>query len=261
MKAEPVFSLRNPWFLAAVGTTTAIALVAAIVGFVWFPSPQGPQGWWQSICVAAGISRAPPPSSQPQTDALSMVVVADARMLERPSAVSIGRGATLGHQCAICHGARSPAQADTPDLAGQFAMVIYKELKDFKNGARASAVMGPQVASLTEQDIRDLSAYFSYLPPPASNAALSAPTIVASGAPMRNIPPCAACHGGLDVKPGAPRLEGESATYIRNELVAFANGTRRNDISQQMRNIARQMTTAEIEAAAQYYASARRSGD
>jgi cytochrome c oxidase subunit I len=43
--------------------------------------------------------------------------------------------------------------------------------------------------------------------------------------------------------------------HIQAQLHAFASGTRYNDISQQMRNIARQMTPAEIEAAAQYYAS------
>ncbi len=106
-------------------------------------------------------------------------------------------------------------------------------------------------------DIRDLAAYFSYLPPAASSAADRAPEIVASGAPMRNIAPCGACHGGLDVKPGAPRLDGGSANYIRSQLIAFADGTRRNDISQQMRNIARRMTPVEIEMAARYYASAR----
>ena len=73
---------------------------------------------------------------------------------------------------------------------------------------------------------------------------------------MRNIPPCGACHGGLAVKTGTPRLTGRSATYIRAQLNDFASGARRNDISQQMRNVARRMTRAEIDAAADYYARA-----
>jgi cytochrome c553 len=98
----------------------------------------------------------------------------------------------------------------------------------------------------------------SYLPrlPATSDDARSAPEIVSSGAPMRNIPSCAACHGGLDVKAGSPWLFGESANYLRAQLQAFADGTRPNDISQQMRNIARRMTTAEIEAAARYFSGA-----
>jgi cytochrome c553 len=41
---------------------------------------------------------------------------------------------------------------------------------------------------------------------------------------------------------------------LRSQLLAFASGHRSNDISQQMRNVARGMTTAEIDAASRYYA-------
>ena len=177
-------------------------------------------------------------------------------MFDHPSNISIGRGATLAHQCAICHDARRPDQADTPSLAGQFAPAIYKELEDFKSGARVSAVMTPQAVNLSEQDILDLAAYFAYLPRLVPANPPTAPRIVESGAPMRNIPPCGACHGGLDTKEGSPWLQGLSANYIRAELKAFANGTRRNDIAQQMRNVARGLTPAEIDAAAQYFSTA-----
>jgi cytochrome c553 len=43
--------------------------------------------------------------------------------------------------------------------------------------------------------------------------------------------------------------------YLETQLQAFASGTRHNDISEQMRNIARGMTPVEIERAASYYAS------
>jgi len=57
----------------------------------------------------------------------------------------------------------------------------------------------------------------------------------------------------MEIKTGSPRLEGESAVYLEAQLKAFASGTRHDDISQQMRNIARQMTPAEIDSAARYY--------
>ena len=57
-----------------------------------------------------------------------------------------------------------------------------------------------------------------------------------------------------DIKESAaPRLDGQSAAYIKAQLQAFASGARHNDISEQMRNIARQMTPQEVEAAARYY--------
>ena len=60
-----------------------------------------------------------------------------------------------------------------------------------------------------------------------------------NGAPLRGIAPCGSCHGSLDNKAGSPWLEGQPAAYMKAQLQAFASGARRNDISQQMRNIAR----------------------
>ncbi|MGN1288919.1 MAG: c-type cytochrome, partial [Bradyrhizobium sp.] len=70
---------------------------------------------------------------------------------------------------------------------------------------------------------------------------------------MRNIPPCGYCHGDIDNKAGSPWLGGQSAVYIKAQREAFASGARRNDISEQMRNIARQMTAEEIYQVAHYY--------
>jgi cytochrome c553 len=179
-------------------------------------------------------------------------------MLGASDARSIGRGATLAMQCAICHGSSRQGQVDTPNLEGQPAAVVYKELRDFKDGARTNAVMGPFAVKLSEQDMLDLAAYYSYLPRQPgsrSDVAVTAPQIVARGAPMRNIPACSSCHGGADAKTGTPWLEGQSAVYIKAQLHAFATGARRNDISEQMRNIARQMSATEIDEAASYYSS------
>jgi cytochrome c553 len=70
---------------------------------------------------------------------------------------------------------------------------------------------------------------------------------------MRGIAPCGSCHGSLDNKTGSPWLEGQSEVYLKAQLIAFTTGERRNDISQQMRNIARQMTAEEIDQVAHYY--------
>jgi cytochrome c553 len=161
-------------------------------------------------------------------------------------------------QCAICHGASRPSQqVDTPNLDGQPAAAIYKQLRDFKSGARVNAAMSPFGVKLSEQDMQDLAAYYSYLPrQPGINPdpSIVSPAIVAHGASMRNVPACVSCHDPTNARVGSPWLEGQSAVYIRSQLEAFAHGNRRNDINEQMRNIARQMTPAEIEDAARYYA-------
>ena len=85
-------------------------------------------------------------------------------------------------------------------------------------------------------------------------ARVRAPRIVASGAPLRGIAPCGACHGEVDSKASAAWLEGQPAVYLRTQLEAFSTGARHNDIGAQMRNIARQMTATEISAASEFYA-------
>jgi cytochrome c553 len=260
MSGERIASLRNPWFTASVGITAAIAIVAAIVGFVWLPL-QHPgerfKGVWDAICSAAGLVRNA--SSSPQivrADYPTTTVEVVPQMLESASAEAIGRGATLALRCTMCHGARGLSPADTPNLAGEYPVTIYKELVDFKTGARVSAVMAPLVANLSDTDMRDLAAYYAYLPRPFDRppAAEMPPRIVISGAPLRGIAPCGACHGEIATKAGTAWLEGQPAVYLRTQLEAFATGARHNDIGEQMRNIARGMTPKEIEAASEFYA-------
>jgi len=263
MRGQGIVSLHNPWFTASVGITAAIAIVAAIAGFAWLPLEQQGErfrGVWDAICSAAGLVwKAPSATQIVRADYPTTQVEIIPQMLRDASADSIGRGATLALRCTMCHGARGLSQADSPNLAGQYPVAIYKQLVDFKTSARASAVMAPLVANLNDADMRDLVAYYAYLPrvsdqPPNTDVP---PRIVASGAPMRGIAPCGACHGELDSKAGAAWLEGQPAVYLRAQLEAFSSGARRNDIGEQMRNVARRMTPQEIDAASRFYADRR----
>lgn len=261
MSTRDLFTFRNRHFTIGVGITAAILIVTAVAGFVVLPFAQP---WarftsiWDAICSAAGVpQRTTSVAAQAQDKRLSEVVLTS-RTLSRPSQEAIGRGATLAQRCAICHGPTGISRADSPNLAGQYAAVIYKELHDFRSGARSNAVMSPFAINLTDDEIADLSNYYAYLPrPPAYHPTplLPKPNIVIYGAPLRGIAPCGACHGSLDNKTGSPWLEGQSEAYMKAQLQAFASDERRNDISQQMRNIARALTPQEIEAAAAYYAS------
>jgi cytochrome c553 len=260
MSGEMIASFRNPWFTASVGITAAIAIVAAIAGFAWLPLEQPGErfrGIWDAICSAAGLVRNAPSSAQiVRADYPTTSVEIVPQMLQGASAESIGRGATLALRCTMCHGARGLSQADSPNLAGQHPVAIYKQLVDFKTGARASAIMAPLMANLSDADMRDLAAYYAYLPRPSDQPVITEvpPRIVANGAPMRGIAPCGACHGDLGSKAGAGWLGGQPAVYLRTQLEAFSSGARNNDIGEQMRNIARRMTPAEIAAATRFYA-------
>ncbi|MGO4816160.1 cytochrome c, partial [Cupriavidus sp. 2MCAB6] len=91
-------------------------------------------------------------------------------------------------------------------------------------------------------------------PPEKSDPATSnVRTLIEVGDPRRGMAPCAACHGPLGLTIGAPSLRGQQRAYLEQELQAFATESRRNDIREQMRSIARQLTSAEIAMIAAYY--------
>ena len=262
MSARELFTFRNSYFSIAVGLAAGIFVLTAVTGFVLLPRLQPELKYadlWDAFCGAAGLPRRSVAAGEIPKPAHRLTeAVLTSTTLARPTQESIGRGATLAQRCAICHGPTGISRADSPNLAGQYAAVIYKELLDFRSGARANAVMSPFAVNLTDQDIADLAAYYAYLPRlPAYHPTpqLPRPRIVIYGAPMRGIAPCGSCHGSLDNKTGSPWLEGQSEAYLKAQHQALASGKRTNDISQQMRNIARAMTPPEIDEAAAYYAS------
>jgi cytochrome c553 len=262
MSSRELFTFRNTYFSIAVGLVAGVFVLAAITGFVILPRLQPELKYtdlWDAFCNAAGLPRRTAASVEtPKAERRLSEAVFTPALLVRPSQESIGRGATLAQRCAICHGPTGISRADSPNLAGQYAAVIYKELHDFRSQARTNAVMSPFAVNLTDQEIADLAAYYAYLPRlPAFHPVeqLAKPRIVIYGAPMRGIAPCGSCHGSLDNKTGSPWLEGQSEAYLKAQLQAFASGQRTNDISQQMRNVARAMTPQEISDAAAYYAS------
>lgn len=267
MNQERLFSLRNPWFTVSLGGTIAIAVVSILIGFIWLPSANSAfsgRGLWATICSAAGAPSNWYGGANLAGPAPSDVVVLPPLRRVRADANSIGRGATLATQkCSMCHGVLGTVQVTAPALAGQYADVVYKELRDYQSGMRPNAIMQPIIAARSDQDLHDLAAYYASLP--RAPAAEFLPTGVApdatavklamQGDPQRNIAPCAACHGQLDRKGAAPWLGGQSSIYLAAQMQAFASGARRNDINEQMRNVARQMTPAEIDSVAKYYAA------
>jgi len=170
-------------------------------------------------------------------------------------------GATKAAACAACHGPAGRSSVPTwPKLAGQSAAYLVKQLQDFKSGARKNPIMAGQVAALSEQDMKDLAAYFSAQkadPGVASESAIAvAQPIYRAGVAARGIPACAGCHGpdgSGNLAAGYPRLGGQHATYVAAQLHAYHNGERgAGATGKMMATIASPLTDAEIEALASY---------
>lgn len=261
MNAPRLLSWKNRWTTVCIGVVAATAVVAAGIGFVWVPAAQGDGrelSLWDTICTAAGaIKPYRTPSSAVGAAIQPSEVVVTAQMMRPADALSIGRGATLAMQCTVCHGVRGMSMAGSPNLAGQVDAAVYKQLRDFKTGHRSNAIMTAMVARLDDQAMRDLAAYYAYLPrerlPESRAPAATVPVLVTNGAPMRGIGACASCHGASAANAATPRLDGEPASYIVSQINAFASGSRHNDAHLQMRNTARHMTAEEITAVARYY--------
>ena len=70
--------------------------------------------------------------------------------------------------CAACHGADGVTTIDPsyPVLAGQYPDFLARALGDYKSGARKNPIMMGLAATLTPEDIRNVSAYYASLPSP-----------------------------------------------------------------------------------------------
>lgn len=94
------------------------------------------------------------------------LLAACAALLAAPAAFA-GEAPEKAAVCAACHGADGKAVMPMyPHLAGQYANYLEHALKEYRSGARKNAIMGAQAATLTDADIKQLSAYFSSLPGP-----------------------------------------------------------------------------------------------
>jgi len=273
MHDQGLFRTDNPWPRIGWWSVAALVAVGIILGFVVLGGEQqnGPRlGPWAAICRALGITADAGPAGAPQPPLQTPTRVAwTSGTLARIAAGNAERGALVVVNCVACHGQKGLSESGLfPTLAGLEAAVIYKQLDDFRSGKRSWGAMNAIATALTEQAWADVGAYF------ASQANGHAPILgepfggghtlreadpairlVFAGDPARGIAPCAACHGPSASKLGAPSLQGQRPEYIASQLAAFAEGVRVNDINQQMRSIASQLTPAEIRAVAALYGS------
>ncbi|HRK77276.1 c-type cytochrome [Thiobacillus sp.] len=162
--------------------------------------------------------------------------------------------------CAACHSVDgNSAAAANPNLAGLNSEYIYKQLAEFKSGARKNAIMSGMVASLSPQDMQNLAAHYSaQQPKPGTSAdqelALIGQKIYRGGVQGAGVPACASCHGpqGKGIPSQFPHLAGQHSDYIYAQLNSFRVGERANDAAKMMRSIAAKMTDADMKAVASY---------
>lgn len=188
----------------------------------------------------------------------------------QPAKPDLQKGSQIAQQvCVACHGAdgNSPTPAN-PNLAGQHADYLYKQLTEFKvkegekTARRANAIMAGFAAGLSEADMRNVAAYFAsqeQKPTAAKNREWVelGQKIYRAGIADKGVPACAGCHSpnGAGIPAQYPRLQGQYAEYTESQLVAFRQGERLN--SAQMTTIAERLSDREIKAVSDYIAGLR----
>jgi len=162
--------------------------------------------------------------------------------------------------CGTCHGADGNSPNPMwPSLAGQHAGYTEKQLHEFKDGTRNDPQMSPMAMPLSDQDIKDLAAYYATQ---EAKPAYAKPDLLELGEQLyragnakTGLAACMACHGPAGAgNPAAnyPGLNGQHAEYTAAQLRAFKAEARDNDANAQMRSVAGKMTNKEIQAVSNY---------
>ena len=180
-------------------------------------------------------------------------------------------------KCAACHGAEgNSADRKIPKLAGQSPAYLYWQLWAFKRGTRRSEVMSGFVAALSDSEMADAASFYSQQairPDPVANARLAAVgrRIFAAGVGPGMMSSCAMCHGsagprgmmgempmmgmmghgmmGGGMMGNVPKLNGQHATYIVDQLNRFAHGERQ---AMMMNRIAARLSERDKRAVAEF---------
>ena len=177
-------------------------------------------------------------------------------------------GRSKSQVCAGCHGADGNAAIPNyPKLAGQHANYLVKQMQAFKSGKRNDAIMKGQVANLKDQDMQDLAAYFASQKATMGAASDKAQRVFGErlyrgGNETKGIAACMSCHApnGTGNQPAKfPALSGQNAAYTLKSLKDYRAGKIRafddkDDAGKIMRDIAKKMSDAEMEAVAHYIA-------
>jgi cytochrome c553 len=172
-------------------------------------------------------------------------------------------GAKKNALCVGCHGISGyhtafPQEYRVPKLSGQSAGYLAAALQAYKSGERKHPSMRTLAASLSDQDVADLAAYYASTGPAAPTPAGSvshgnAQELITKGG-------CTGCHGdnfSKPVSPTYPKIAGQHADYLFGALTAYKTNDkpligRGNPI---MGGIARQFSNAELKTIADYVGS------
>jgi cytochrome c553 len=184
---------------------------------------------------------------------ISHLLIATCTVFFAASALAQGKSAQqLIGACSRCHGEDGNASGQYPDLAGQQAEYIAKQLMDFKSGARKNSQMSPFVRVLSEEDMRTLGEYYADEFPQRQRGVDK--ELAEQGKSIAAELNCASCHQknyrGVNQ---IPRISRQNRVYLANQMKAFRDGKRNNDNGLKS-TFMNKLTNEQIKALSHYFA-------
>lgn len=142
-------------------------------------------------------------------------------------------GGKKAEMCIGCHGipgykASFPEVYRVPMLNGQNAKYIVTALGEYKKGARRNPTMRGIAASLSDQDMADLAAFYAEHGAPFPVAPAQPRAADAKVAELITKGACASCHGenfSKPIDPSYPKIAGQPADYLYVALKSYKNDT------------------------------------
>ena len=192
---------------------------------------------------------------------------------DSPRAGNAAQGGIVAEaKCAACHGADgNSSDPHVPKLAGQISDYLYAQLRAYRKGSRKSEIMSAIVADLSDADMATVASFYGRQSRKADVVNDAGSAAIGERLFVAGMPSCAMCHGtfgrhsmpmghmmGRDMMGhgmmgmmgSAPRLNGQHAAYVIDQLNLFASGERSTPTM--MRRIAAALSENERRAVAEY---------
>jgi len=172
-------------------------------------------------------------------------------------AADLAAGKATAEGCAGCHGDDGISHTPlTPSLAAQPDYFTQWQLVYFRGGSRKSEAMGLIAQALSDEQIRNLGAYYASLPPPGPESAPASAALAESGAKLAAQHRCKSCHGEDYSGAGpAARLAGQREDVLLKALRDFKSGARVGSGVASMADVTYELSNADLQALAHYLAT------
>lgn len=171
-------------------------------------------------------------------------------------AADLAAGKEKAEMCTTCHGDAGISKTENiPSLAGQPDQFTQWQLVFFRGGSRKNEQMQPIAEQLSNDDVRNLGAYFASLTPPRAATPDDNPELSKKGAQAAVGRRCASCH--TDSYAGTKAvasLSGQREEYLLKALHDYKSGVRSGGAGAAMVEVAYPLSDEEISALAHYLA-------